>query len=290
MDQANEPMPHPPMEPAGSIPTELTVGGVFGAAHDVLKNNYGTILGAVAILIICAVVVSLVSTVIDEVLVDEDDIIQPASMLTGLFVLTPLYVGPALLAAMRYRAGRGSGVASGSTGTVFAGFTRYPTVLGIAAIINGVQWALMITIGLIVWGASASMGMAAAAIIGLVLGLPMYVVMIWLSIRIGFAMLLSVDPMGTKPGAIEAIGQSWRLTAGHAWMLFAIGIVLGLVVFLSMLLLVLPAIFYGIPLALCGWGVMYMLVAGTHLRQDEARGNETDSVAMDAPPAVPPAT
>lgn len=282
MDQGNESTPPPlPQEPGQpvpstrSIPDTLSVGQVFGDAHDVLKNNYGVILGAIVILFLCALAVAAIGAAIDAMLVGVDAIVQPVSMLLNLFVLSPLYVGPGLLAAMRYRAGRDAGVASGSLETLFVGYTRYPTVLGITVVMALISWAMMITVGLLALAATAAAGPAGGLAVGVLLGLPMYVVLIYVYIRLGYATLLAVDPLGVKPGSIDAIKLSWHLTSGHAWMLFAIGLILGLIIIGTALLLFLPALFYGIPLAMCGGGVMYMVVARDHLSSSGSGPSES---------------
>jgi len=285
MDQSNESpqppqLPEQPSPPTGPIPDTLSVGRVFGDAHDVLKNNYGVILGAVAILILCALAVGALGGGVDAVLVGREAIVQPVSMLLNLFVLSPLYVGPGLLAAMRYRAGKNAADASGSLETLFVGYTRYPTVLGITVIIALINWAMMITVGLLALAAAAAAGSGGAIAVGVLLGLPMYIIMIYVYIRLGYATLLAVDPLGVKPGSIDAIKLSWHLTSGHAWMLFAIGLLLGLIILGTALLLFLPALFYGIPLAMCGGGVMYMIVARDHL------GSSHGDTSI-APPPIP---
>ncbi|MEO1278288.1 MAG: hypothetical protein AAFV77_04970, partial [Planctomycetota bacterium] len=130
----------------------------------------------------------------------------------------------------------------------------------------------ILAVGILVWFLTNNVGIGAGALVGVVLGIPVYIFMVYVYIRLGFATLLSVDPLGTRPTASEALRLSWEATSGHAWMLFALGILFGLVMVATMLLLVLPAIFFGLPFFTCGSGVMYMIVAGRLLDDEPVLG------------------
>ncbi|MEO1007730.1 MAG: hypothetical protein AAFX79_04140 [Planctomycetota bacterium] len=271
----------PPRDDAAPAPsTTLTLGSALSDAHGLLGRNYGLLLGATLLLVLLNLAIVAVAGLIDAALVGPDAMVQPVSQLASLLITTPLGIGAGMLAAMRYRDG------TGTLSTLFIGFSRYGVVVLIALLYMIGLWGF-IFIGAVVVGIAAAAAIAAAGSVGLVvpivLGLALYAVLIYFAIRLWFATMLAVDPLGAKPGSIEAIQLSWYLTHGKVSTLFVTGVVLTLILIASILLLILPFVFYGLPLAACVTGVLYVLVCRPTF--DDAGDAEPDAEGLDPLPA-----
>ncbi len=130
----------------------------------------------------------------------------------------------------------------------------------IGVIATLVTWAFAFAGGITIAGGAAT-GTATGTAVSIVVFFMLMVVLIFLGVRFWFGSMVCVDPRGPQPGAIESLLTSWRITSGSTLSLVVTGIVIGLLVLLSLLALVLPAIFYGAPIAVCIVGVLYALLA-----------------------------
>ncbi len=233
---------------------DLTIGSLLSNGHRTLTNHYGTILGAVLVVLLLYFVAGFITNLIDGALVGEDALIAPMSLITQVLLLGPLGVGTGMLAAMRFRDG------SGDLNTVFIGFTRYPQMVLVSLILQLIGLSLTV----LSW-AMALLGifaMGPPGMVGAILAiLALAVVVIYVMIRVYFAGLVCVDPAGSRPAALDAISYSWRMTSDHTLMLFCASILGALIAIGTLLLLVLPFIFYGLPLLTCATGVAYAMLA-----------------------------
>lgn len=246
-------MPSAPRRPALPLPP-LSLNEVMSAGHKVMAANYGVLLGCTLLLMLLNFGLGMVTGIVDMVIVGPNAVINPASTLGQILVGTPLAIGPGMLAAMRFRDG------SGDINTLFIGFTRYGPVILIALLTALVSWVLTFTVGMSMY-AFISMRTPVGYVLAAIVVIVALCIMVYLYVRFWFGSLVCVDPKGPRPGAIESLATSWRMTAGRVGPLLVIGIVLGLVVFLTFIALLLPGVFYGMPLMFAVTGVLYVVMA-----------------------------
>lgn len=257
MDAAPPPFPPEPYEADPASPFELppiTVGTALSLAHTVLGSNYGLILGATLLVLLLQIVVSLFAGAIDTILLGPDPWVQPVSMAAQILILTPLAIGPGMIAATLFRHG------TSDINTVFIGFTRYAPVVLIGLITSIAVWGASLIVGILAAVFFYSNTPAGAAI-GILVIATSLIILIYFGIRFWFATLICVDPLGPRPASIESLAISWRITAGGVLTLFLLAFVLGLICLGCALLLVLPLLFYAMPLVAAATGVLYALLA-----------------------------
>lgn len=212
---------------------------------NVFESQYGLVLLMSALLIGFGFVIGLIAEGINLV------IPMLGSLLN--FLASPLYIG---LPYAMVRKLRGEPI---HFSMMFAGFSRFGTLL-LTGLVLGLGYLACVAPGLIV----ALIGQAAQSgvLIGIG-GLFMFVggiVAAYVSIRLYFANFIIMDnPSGYSVKA--AVLQSWKMTKEPvAVKLFLLGLVLGLICLACILLLVLPVLIVGVPLALSTIAVAYELI------------------------------
>ncbi len=89
-----------------------------------------------------------------------------------------------------------------------------------------------------------------------------FVVFSYLVARVIVGNYRLIDPALPKIGVIDAMKQSWALTAGvTAWSLVALGLVASLLMFASILLLCVGFLFLGLPLMFAIYGAAYAMLS-----------------------------
>jgi hypothetical protein len=242
--------------PQGQGP-DFTVGEAIGEGHKLLMANYGLMLGASIVVLLLTLAAMVVAGLADGFLVGPDAMFQPVTTATQFLVQTPLGIGIGMLAARRYRDN------AGSFEDIFIGFTRYWQVVVIGLIMTvGVMVVALAGVfgGALVVGGIYLASPAAAIVVAILLYLVFLVALVYLAMRLWFAYLICVDPRGARPGPIDSIKLSWYMTSGHVFKLWLTGVAMGLIGILCVLLLVLPFVFYALPLIGCITGVLYVLV------------------------------
>ncbi len=256
MTHADLPPPAPPVvqaRRAARLPA-LRVGEILSAGHQVMSANYGVILGATLLFMVINFGIGLVAGVIDAIIVGPNAMIQPVATAGQILVATPLAVGPGMIAAMRFRDG------SGDINTLFIGFTRYGPVVLIALISAAISWVLMFVVGVSSIGLMSS-GTTIAYVLIAIIVIVALAIAIYIYVRFWFGYLVCVDPKGPRPGPIESLATSWRMTSGRVVPLMFIGVVSGLILVLTFIALILPGVFYGMPLLFGITGVVYVVMA-----------------------------
>ncbi|MEQ8912327.1 MAG: hypothetical protein RIE03_08535 [Pseudomonadales bacterium] len=258
---------------------DFTVGEAIGEAHKLLMANYGLMLGASLVVLLLTGACTVVAALIDTALVGPDAMFNPVSTASQFLVQTPLGVGLGMLAARRYRDG------GGVFEDIFLGFTRYWPVVAIGLILTVGSWVITLVAvagGALVVGVLAAVSTAAAIAVGVIFGLALIVLLIYLAMRLWFSYLVCIDPRGVRPGPIDALKLSWYMTEGHVFKLWLTGVVMGLIGLVCALLLFLPFIFYAMPFMACAFGVLYVLV--TPPAADEGEPIEPDGFDPGPPP------
>lgn len=237
----------PPHVPYFSIVDSLRIG--WGA----FKTYYLQLLLAVVVFVAIAIVASLFESSLGRSLL--------AQRLVSLAVM--LLIGAQLHAGLAYVGVRAARSQKPDLRLLFRGFASARTYWSIA----GTQ-ALILVIGAACWAPLAVLVVASGGIGNtpavLLVVLFTAIAMIYLGVRVGLAITLLVDEYAPPLGPIGAIRLSWRITRGELGrLLMALSVAMALLILATALALVLPAIFFGLPLAVGVWGAAYSLSVGT---------------------------
>ena len=249
----------------------------FKGGYNTFKSRYGSLLAAVVVFILVMVAMAVVSGVLNAAAGIKPEPGQTTwiDLLVSIFFTNVFTIGIALLALQLHR-GESPGMS-----TLFAGFGRYWPLVGIGVLmilifvapvlvvllIGGVSgWILTLSSG-------SEMAFGPAFFIAAIVGLCLIVFFI---VRLSFVALLCVDPR-RRLGVAASFATSWRATGPVFWPLLGLIIVMGLILGLSVVLLVLPVIFVGIPLYIAVLVAAYELVMG----DGELEQGDT-GVALDA--------
>lgn len=237
--------------------SEFTVGEAIGEGHTLLMANYGLMLGVSVVVLLLTLASMFIAGIADSMLVGPDAVFTPVATAMQFLVQTPLGIGVGMLAARRYRDN------AGSFEDIFIGFTRYWQVVVIGLLMTvGLAVLMLCSVagGALIVGLLSAVHTPSAIAVGAVLVAALFVLLVYLGVRLMFAYLVCVDPRGSKPGPINSIKLSWYITSGHVLKLWLAGVAMGIIAIGCLLLLVLPFIFYALPLIGCITGVLYVLV------------------------------
>jgi hypothetical protein len=148
----------------------------------------------------------------------------------------------------------------------FAGFRRYWAVLGISVLtavmssVVGIAVVVPAIIGAVVMAATDS---GVALVVGLaVAAVAAIVVLCFLLVLLVMPPLIVVDPRMRAEWCPGSLSIAWEMgKRGNCASYLLLSVVLGLLVALSMLLLVVPFVLLGLPLAMAVVGAAYELMA-----------------------------
>lgn len=240
-------------------PPPVTLGSIFSLAHTVYGARWGLLVGVVVVLLVAQMGIGFAAGLIDQALWGVQAIVQPVTLLSNVLLVSPLSVGSAYVAVRIYRGEHAA------FEDCLIGFHRWLPVVGISLLVQVLVWAVFLPMGAVATMIIATSGPNPIAVLLLiVLGLGMVGVVIWVTVRLWFATLLCADPAGPRPGVVDSIKLSWRMTEGSVWTLFATAIVLGMLAFVSLVLLLIPFVLYGVPICVAAGGVAYALLCHRH--------------------------
>lgn len=237
---------------------EFTVEKAFSRGWQVFKSNYGFLLGASCLFLLIHGVVG----VIDDVIIDNS---WASAAILALFTM-PFSVGFGWVGVRCARV-RGQVVEDRpGMSALFAGFGRYLPIVGIGIIgyvctIGSLQGLGFITgNSLSFLGADGNWlmpnigpGFAVALIVW-------FIFAVWISVRWMFPDVICIDPRQRDKGVMASLGGSWRATGPIFWPLLGLMVCLALIGLVSFILLVLPFIFFGMPLIMAIHGAAYTLI------------------------------
>ena len=232
---------------AVEVPTPYSFAGAFTCGGSLFRERYAPLLGASAVFFALVVVELTIGFVLDATLGEgASDVLTffTAVFLDGPLVVSWLYAGVAVL-----RRGTLDGT------NLFRGFDRYWRSVGVyvAAMLAGVLlFAPIVGIGFALEGLGRS-----GHSLGIALFVPLLVggVLLYLYVlaRVTPALLMIVDEhqIGGAAGVVDSVMRSWSAPRGAVgWSLLALGLLCFVILLLSLLLLVLPYLFVGMPLVL----------------------------------------
>ncbi|MEX2218496.1 MAG: hypothetical protein WD749_07005 [Phycisphaerales bacterium] len=243
----------PPVPPPEQGAAAYSFGEAFSLGWRAFTANYGPLLLVSFVGMVISIGVSLAQNLIDRAIGVPGLLSLPISLLFS----------AQLTAGMMYagvRAARGERVGLEHLFRGFSGARPYWPLAGVQGLVMLVMLVCMLP-GLLVLavsiGAGAGPGAAVAAL--LLCMLPA----MYFSSRFFMSAMVAVDERGGLPGPIEAMRASWGMTGELRWLsLIGLGLVLGLIALASALALLLPLLFFAMPLIVAVWGAAYVLLAG----------------------------
>jgi hypothetical protein len=239
----------------------FSFGEAFSQGSNTFKTRYGSLLGATAVFILVMIGIGIAQLVLDTVFghADSNDPTLSDLLIT---VFVSNVFGPGLfLYAVQLHRGQSPGL-----GTLFAGFSRYWPMVGIGVLVSlifgGIALGMAFFAGL--GFAVSSIGSAPDLSLGAGFAIAVLVAVclsLFFATRLAFVSVLCIDPE-RQYGVTESFAASWRMTGPIFWPLLGLIIVLSLILTASLLLLVLPVIFVGIPLFTVVLAAAYQLALG----------------------------
>ena len=224
-------------------PTTFTFKAAFALGYATFKSSYGALLGASVVFTLVLMGVSFLQ-----------ELLAPGlGIIIHIFLDSPLWAGMALLAVRHIRG------ESPPLKTLFAGFTRYWPLVGIGALFMLILWLVPFVLFLLLVLALGGGVFSVGGIVAFTLAALGYTVFfaVWLL----FVPMLCLDPR-RQLGVRESFATSWKRTAPVFWPLLGLYLVLLLISAVTLILLVLPFIFIGFPLAVAVTAAAYELIIG----------------------------
>ena len=251
---------------------QFTFDAAFTKGGSLFKSRYGGLLAATLVFILILVGVGLVKAFFNTALgvAPNQTSLTATDHLIDIFFTNPFGAGIVLIALLHLRG------ESPAMGTLFAGFRRYWPLVGIGVLLTLifaapiVVAALFLGLGFLLTG-DTSAAMPAITVTAILVGLVLICILIVLSTKLIFSSLLCIDPR-TRLGVCDSIATSWRMTGPVFWPLLGLIIVMGLILIGTMIVLVLPLFFVGIPLCLA------ITVSAYELIMSEQEDGEMGSV------------
>ena len=224
-------------------PTPFTFQAAFALGYATFKSRYGALLGA-------GVVFMLVLTGVGFL----QELLAPGlGIIIHIFLDSPLWAGMAMLTVRHIRG------ESPELKTLFAGFTRYWPLVGIGALFMLILWLVPFVLFLLLVLALGD-GIFSIGVIG-VFTLASLGYAVFFAVWLLFVPMLCLDPR-RQLGIRESFATSWKRTAPVFWPLLGLYLVLLLISAVTLMLLLLPFIFIGFPLAVAVTAAAYELVIG----------------------------
>ncbi|MCH9058165.1 MAG: hypothetical protein IIB55_06015 [Planctomycetes bacterium] len=243
------------MPPAvGAASSELSVGGAFSSGWMIFTQNYGSLL-AVTLIYVAIEIGFIIAGLVCEAMIGFNLIV----FAKAIFFEPPMMAGVSYFAVQLARGHKPP------IGDMFVGFSRYWALIGVGILVALIAITVLFVAGLGA-GIVAVILFAAGPIAG-VLGVVTAVafvlfVMLAVTARLWFASLICLDPHTGQPGVTESIAASWRATSGSAWgRILVIFILFMLIYVASILALVLPVLFFAMPLISAVIGATYVAIA-----------------------------
>ena len=250
---------------------QFTFDAAFAKGGSLFKSRYGGLLSATIVFILVLVGAGIVKLLVNKFLGVDPDRNTPTGTdhLIDIFFTNPFGAGILLIALLHLRG------ESPAMGTLFAGFRRYWPLVGIGVLMTLifaapiVVAALILGFGVLLTG-DTSAAVPAITVTAILVVLVLICIVILLSTKLIFSSLLCIDPR-TRLGVCDSIATSWRMTGPVFWPLLGLIIVMGLILIGTMIVLVLPLFFVGIPLCLA------ITVSAYELIMSEQDAGEMDS-------------
>ncbi len=234
-----DPYTHEPTLP------EFTVGAVLGHSWIALKRDYWVLVAAAAFYLLVEGLVGLIQKGLFEG--GGEELQWSFSGIDALLIDPHVSAGMAYIGLLAVRLRRPP------IGKVFAGFTRYLTLIGIVLCLYVTMLIPLLVVG-IGAGLGALVGLAldepaigtvGGAIVGAV---PAFFLILALSARLWLARLIALDPLHDADRVFDCLRASWELTRGHTWPLVGLNVIAFVFAAASAAACCLPLLFIGIPI------------------------------------------
>lgn len=239
----------------------ISFPNIFSWAHAVLSARWGLLALTALVIVIYNFIASIVTVVIDGVIFGTDmtQYFSPTNFVHSLLITAPLGVGPIYMAAKIFR-GEPAGFED-----FFIGFQRWLPVVLVSLLIQIAVLTMGAGFGIVTAAVGITSGGGGSVLLMVAIAAILFaVMMLYFGVRIYFATLLIVDPIGPRAGTIESLQISWEITSRNSWTLFWTAIVISVIAGLSFLLLIIPGILYGMPLVYAASGAVYVILTHEH--------------------------
>ncbi|MGD9690693.1 MAG: hypothetical protein AB7K52_13500 [Phycisphaerales bacterium] len=246
----------PSSEPSAHLGTsalsrDYSFSNAWSAGYELFKAQYGLLLAVAAINLGAGIADQLVSSFLEAVASPAGII---ASWVFQFFVAYPIWAGTLLLVV---RLARGQET---SIDVCLAGFRHYPQLLLVQLALGLIFLGVAAIPGSVIFMvATAGRGWAfGPVILGIAVAI-LLLLMLWLSARLLFTLVIVVDdawdrqgpdqrPLGAWDRASSALRMSWNLTQPVTWSLVGLQVSVSLVAGLTILLLCVGILLLGMPL------------------------------------------
>lgn len=237
---------------------DFTIGTIFSHGWEAFKGNYLRLLGGGLLYYVIIFAASFIESAIQQV----DPILGGfATLASALFISIPLGVG-VIYFPMRIVRGNSEGITD-----LFAPYRKlFPIIgvsilVGLAVMVVVIPLIAVVMIAVLTAGTQQTGGFGVALIV--LVAIPCFLAALFVGARLSYSAIILLDDQGPQTGVIDSIKTSWRITSGiGVWgRIIVVGLLIGLLMIVGALLLVLPAIFFSLPLGLAVAGATYVLIA-----------------------------
>ena len=240
--------------------------GAFGLASiwsltfETFGRRYAMLLGAALLSLLIIMGAGIVTLVLDMVFVFT-------GFVRGIFFDIPFGVG-VWYVALRCVRGEEARIEQ-----LFVGFSRYWVVLGLGVVVNIATFLAMLPgfvlvgIGIVslVNGSSQTLGIALLSVGAIVAAIGGGLV----ASRLWWATLLAIDPRAERPNFGACLEISWSMTAGRWPIVILLYLATAILTLLTFAILVLPWLFFTLPLVAAGSASVYHLLSKPIVRPPE---------------------
>ena len=266
---------HPPLA-TSPIPEEelpaFTYGGASSLGRKAFKAKWGVLVLVALVYFAIAYALSIPGAAAEMLRKAAEESGGEAPAALGLDVigwLLNILVGGPMLAGWAI-AGARTVRGAGYVGDLFLGFQRYGAVvlahivslllMGLAFVAAMLPGGIMLAVAVGEEDLSAGRFGAVGGVAILLVAAGALAVSIWLLPRLMFMSALAADPSLPPEGVRETLGRSWSMTAGKSPAMFALLLVYGIVMVLTVILLCIGLPLIGAPLFTAAYGSMYAMV------------------------------
>jgi hypothetical protein len=255
--------PSPIQDILGAPP--FSIGNAFSLGWSGFKARYGLLLGASALYLLIYFAAEIVFSVTAIF-----TLLPLASWAAGFLLHPVLGLGLVVIALHAVR-GRHTEI-----GDLFVGFKRYWPVVGTNALVTLIVWGVTLVpiavfafvLGLLLpalggtggTGGSAQFGVIAMVVLGVVVVL---VPILLIYPRVLLAPMICLDTEIKTVGVTDAISLSWKMTGekGVRGGIIGVGFLLVMIFVACFVLLILPVVFFAMPLGIAVYAALYWQVS-----------------------------
>ncbi len=253
-------------ESRAATPRQFSLGEAFVVGAGTLKESYWLLVGVAVVYGLMSFAIRSGTGFLDAVFFGTNAGASQTGVTFGVFgflgdvlFLTPLSAGTWLLGAQLARHN------PVGLNDMFQGFRRYVPVVAVGLIVQVILGVAM-GIGAAFAAATVGGGAGGGSIPALIaIGVVSLLLLAFIGTRFAVATVFCADPEAGSPGIMESVKASWSMTGNLRWISVFLGLAALMIIYLiSLLLLILPALFFGGPFAIATAGAIYASLKRAH--------------------------